>query len=278
MRIFVKRNIERKKNISSQACEIAERYGFGRPLAEYHMVFLRREVVRIIRCLFAWVLFVVAIASLIRSLFDPSNGRDAREILFALCIVALFAFWIVDLFGLFRRFQDLSQQRTSLLVCHEGFLYFYNGHVEIVPWQQIQRYTFIHPGISRQITIYRTDGRQFQIDDRLHNFGNFLWRLTSLLMTRDQKREDTFFPLPKVFRFNSTPGNKNFYLLLGGVAVVEGIVWTLYLNDPPLLAQTFGFLQFLLGWVIFVVLVMFFAASTAGAKASDGSFSGGHCL
>lgn len=252
----MKHHAERRGYISPQTYEVAERYGLGRPLTEYRLIFLRREIALIMRCIFTLILLVIVTMLLIQSFRDLPNRSDVKELLLVVCVVALFVFWIIDVLGIFRRLQDVSQQCTSLLVCQEGFLYFHNGRTEVVSWQQILRYALTQLGISRQITIYCTDDKHFHLDDRLDNFGNFLWRLTCQLMKRDRTSEDTSLSFPKVFRVHPTVRKKGLYLLLGGVAMVEGILWLLSLNDHPLFAPLFGVLQFFLGWIILVALVM----------------------
>lgn len=239
-------------SLPSQLYEIAEEYRLGHPVTEHHPIFLRREVISLIRCIFFLILLIMATISFKFSLVHPVIGEI---VLYAFCGVALWGYWIVDVVSVFHSFQNLAQRRISLLVCQEGFLYAYDSRVEVVLWQQIQRYALAQPGISRRITINCTDGRQFQVDDRLGNFGNFLWRLTCHLMARDQAiREYRPLPLPKVFRLTSAI--RKISVLLGGIAVIEGMLWMIAVSDFPLFARIFGFLQLLILWIILVTGLM----------------------
>lgn len=236
--------------------EVAERYSLGQPLAAYRPIFSPRDVVLVIRCLLYLAVFVALVILLIKASFGLLKREDVIIFLLALFGGPFLVYWIIDIAGIFHHLQNVSQQRTFLLVCQEGFLYCCAGHVEVTHWQHFQLYSLTRPGLSRQVTIYRTDGSQFQIDDRLSYFGDFLWRLTCQL-TRGRTRENTFAPLPKAFRLKPNSRKKAFFLLLGGVAIGEGILWVAPLSTSPLLEPFFGFLQFLIGCTLFVVLVMF---------------------
>lgn len=177
--------IQEKRTFSDQAMHLAERYQMGLPTAEYRTTFTLYDKIRFMIQPLLLLLFIVFALYTLFFVKDTPDGRILFPVLligdiFVLLTIALYnVLWL-----LYQRQRYRLRATTCLIVYEGGFLSVRGDVIDVVYWQQIQRYAKQKRYFYTQVTLSLSDGRTVYLKNIFAHFNNF----TRILEKRMKER------------------------------------------------------------------------------------------